>query len=144
MNKVDKLLVKKLTENAMLPTRGSANSAGLDLYSAESLVIGPKQRGVVSTGLAVAVESGHYGRVAPRSGLALNHGIDTLAGVVDSDYRGELKVILYNTSEDEFPIRIGSRVAQFIIEKISMPEVQEVQDLNLTGRGSNGFGSTGF
>jgi len=74
----------------------------------------------------------------------LNHGIDTLAGVVDSDYRGELKVILYNTSEEEFAIRIGSRVAQFIIEKISMPEVQEVQDLNLTERGNNGFGSTGF
>ena len=91
----------------------------------------------------MAIPEGHYGRVAPRSGLAVKNFIDVGAGVIDCDYRGALGVVLFNHSADDFHIKPGDRIAQLIIEKISTPDVVEVDDLDETARGAGGFGSTG-
>lgn len=137
------LEVVRVHEGAVLPKRGSALSAGYDLSACESCVIAKGARGVVKTGLKLAIPSGTYGRVAPRSGLAVKHGIDVGAGVIDADYRGELGVVLFNFGSDDFEVKAGDRVAQLIIERISTPEVVEVQSLDNTERGEGGFGSTG-
>lgn len=128
---------------AKLPVRGSAQAAGYDLFACEDAVIPKGGRAVVQTGIHVALPEGHYGRVAPRSGLAVKHGIDVGAGVVDSDYRGLLGVVLFNFGSDDFQFHAGDRIAQLVIEKISTPDVEEVDSLDDTTRGSGGFGSTG-
>src|SRR6185369_11143313 len=94
------LSFKRLSTRAILPTRGSSSSAGLDIYSIEDLGIQPRQRALARTGLAVAITEGFYGRLAPRSGLAAKQGLDVLAGVIDSDYRGEVCCLLYNSSDE--------------------------------------------
>ncbi|MEQ8308104.1 MAG: dUTP diphosphatase [Hoeflea sp.] len=137
------LEVKRLTPTASLPTRGSEQAAGLDLYADESRPILAGRSQIISTGISVMIPEGHYGRVAPRSGLAAKHEIDVLAGVIDSDYRGEIKVILHNLGYKTFPVQRGERIAQLILEKISIPEVVEVENLDITERGDGGFGSTG-
>ncbi len=134
---------KKLDERATLPTRGSAESAGLDLYSLEDLTIEPKQRVLVRTGLAVAIPESHYGRIAPRSGLAMRSGLDVLSGVIDADYRGEIGCLLYNTGDDTINLPAQSKICQLIIEKIIMPAPVWADEINKTDRGSGGFGSTG-
>ncbi|PXF40320.1 Deoxyuridine 5'-triphosphate nucleotidohydrolase [Gracilariopsis chorda] len=137
------LKVLKLHEKAKLPKRGSALSAGYDLAAGEETVVPAKGRAVVKTGLKIQVPTGCYGRVAPRSGLAVKNFIDTGAGVVDADYRGELGVVLFNFSEEEFKVNVGDRIAQLIIEKVCMGPVEEVKELDETERGEGGFGSTG-
>jgi dUTP pyrophosphatase len=135
--------VKLLNPDATVPTRGSDEAAGYDLYSLYPLKINPCERVVVSTGIAMKIPVGTYGRVAPRSGLALKNGIDVLAGVIDADYRGEIKVILINHDSKvvEFPAQ--SKIAQLIFEKIETPELEVVENLDDTNRGEGGFGSTG-
>ncbi|EPQ27411.1 uncharacterized protein PFL1_04949 [Pseudozyma flocculosa PF-1] len=128
---------------AKLPTRGSASAAGYDLYSSEKVTIERGKRKVVQTGISLAIPEGHYGRVAPRSGLASKHGIDVGAGVIDSDYRGLLGVLLFNLGDADFTINEGDRIAQLVIEQISTPPVEEVSSLDDTARGAGGFGSTG-
>ncbi len=137
------LLIKKLDPAAKLPTRGSAFSAGYDLYASKETVIPARGKGLVKTDLAIAVPAGTYGRVAPRSGLASKHFIDTGAGVVDADYRGPLMVLLFNHSDADFPVAAGDRIAQLVVERICTPEVVEVQELDESVRGAGGFGSTG-
>lgn len=137
------LYVKKLHKDAVIPTRGSEWSAGVDLSAIEQVVIEPGTRAIVGTGLSVAIPTETYLRIAPRSGLAAKHGIDVFAGVVDSDYRGEIKVILANHGEQPFVINKGDRIAQAILEVIKLAIVVETFDLPDTGRGANGFGSTG-
>lgn len=137
------LQVKLLTPSAKAPTRGSAFAAGYDLYASESTKVLSRGQATVSTGISIAVPPGTYGRVAPRSGLAAKHGIDTGAGVVDADYRGEVKVILFNFKDTDFEIKEGDRIAQLILERIVNPEVQVVQELKESVRGAGGFGSTG-
>lgn len=138
------LPVKKLTPTATIPSRGSKEAAGLDLFlDQDSLVIHSGKRVLAPTGIAVAIPSGHYGRIAPRSGISFKQGVDVLAGVIDSDYRGELKVLLLNTDRMTHIFRRGDRIAQLILEKISIEEPVEVQDLDDTARGAGGFGSTG-
>ncbi|KIY73786.1 dUTP pyrophosphatase [Cylindrobasidium torrendii FP15055 ss-10] len=139
----ERLLIKRLSERATIPTRGSALAAGYDLYSAEDKVLPAGKSAAVDTQLSLAVPLGHYGRVAPRSGLAAKFMIATGAGVVDSDYRGTLFVLLFNHSDKDFEIKQGERIAQLILEKISTPEIEEVDDLEATIRGAGGFGSTG-
>lgn len=134
---------QKLSENAILPTRGSEMAAGLDLYSAQDAVIPARGRQGITTGLAAAIPEGYYGRIAPRSGLAAKFGIDTMAGVVDCDYRGELICLLVNHSDQDFTVKAGDRVAQLVIEAIAMPQPILVSELPDTDRGSGGFGSTG-
>jgi dUTP pyrophosphatase len=137
------LLVKTLHPAAKIPRRESHGAAGYDLSSAVDVTIPPGSRAVVSTGIAIAVPEGTYGRVAPRSGLAAKHGIDVLAGVIDEDYRGEVGVILLNTDSTAFSIAAGDRIAQLVLEKIETPLVAVVTDLGSTARGGGGFGSTG-
>ena len=117
--------VTRLQPTATLPTRGSDNAAGFDLFSAEHYTVFPGQRVVVSTGVGLnALPEGTYGRIAPRSGLAVKHGLDVLAGVIDPDYKGEIKVVLINTDTRlPFVIKPGYRIAQLILEMYSNAEV---------------------
>lgn len=140
---LDVLRFKQLDPRATLPARGSSFAAGLDICSIEDVIIGPHQRAIARTGLAMAIPHGFYGRVAPRSGLAAKQGLDVLAGVIDSDYRGELCCVLYNTSDTAIELPAGSKICQLIIEKIITPEPAWVNDLDETARGAGGFGSTG-
>jgi dUTP pyrophosphatase len=139
--------VIRLQPTAILPSRGSAGAAGFDLYSIDHYVVFPGQRVVVSTGIGLQkLPVGTYGRIAPRSGLAVKHGLDTLAGVVDPDYRGEIKVVLINTDmRVPFVIKPGYRMAQLILEKYEVADVVEVTNPVVdTERGDAGFGSTGY
>jgi len=138
-----KLLVKKLSKAAIVPSRASAGAAGYDLSSAHDLVIPAHGKGIVPTDLSIALPLGTYGRVAPRSGLAVKHFIDVGAGVIDQDYRGPVGVVLFNHSSTDFQVRVGDRVAQLILERIAIADVEEVDDLDQTARGEGGFGSTG-
>lgn len=136
------LRFKQLDPKAVLPTRGSVLAAGLDVRSIEDIELQPKQRVTARTGLAVAIPPGFYGRVAPRSGLAVKNGLDVLAGVIDSDYRGELCCVLYNTGDEVITLPAGTKICQLILEKIITPEAVWVGDLDATARGAGGFGST--
>ncbi|GBL95727.1 Deoxyuridine 5'-triphosphate nucleotidohydrolase [Araneus ventricosus] len=137
------LRIAKLSSNAKIPTKGSKLAAGYDLYSAYDYVVPPKGKVLAMTDIQVQIPPGHYGRVAPRSGLAVKNFIDVGAGVVDEDYRGNLGVVLFNFGSQEFKVNKGDRIAQFICEKISYPELEEVDSLDGTERGDGGFGSTG-
>ncbi|KAG2213368.1 hypothetical protein INT47_009041 [Mucor saturninus] len=139
-----KLLVQRLSEFAQVPTRGSVLAAGYDLYCAHDIVIPAQGKTIVATDIAIAVPEGHYGRVAPRSGLAAKHHLDTGAGVIDADYRGPVGVVMFNFSKVDYEVKRGDRIAQLIIEKISTPDVLEVESLEESARGAGGFGSTGY
>jgi dUTP pyrophosphatase len=140
---LDVLSFKSLNPRATLPKRGSSSAAGLDIYSIETISIAPKQRLMVRTGLAVAIPEGFYGRLAPRSGLATKQGLDVLAGVIDSDYRGEVCCLLYNTGDETVHLPEESKICQLIVERIILPVPVWVNDLDETHRGEGGFGSTG-
>jgi len=135
----------RMNENAQLPVYSSALAAGMDLHSCENIIVPPKGKVLVSTGLKMAIPTGYYGRVAPRSGLAVKNFIDTGAGVIDEDYRGELKVLLFNFGDSEFNVKVGDRIAQLLLEKVMHAEIREVSEeqLGKTDRGIGGFGSTG-
>jgi len=137
------LKFKKLSENAKTPMRGSRNAAGFDLFSAETKEIGANGHGIVKTDISVMLPKGTYGRVAPRSGLAAKYFIDVGAGVVDYDYRGNVGVVLFNHLSKPFQVNKGDRIAQFIVEKICIPKLVEVEEVDETERGAGGYGSTG-
>jgi dUTP pyrophosphatase len=137
------LLVKRLDSRAVLPSRGSSQAAGLDIHAIDDLTIEPGGRALASTGLAVAIPEGYYGRIAPRSGLATKHGLDVLAGVIDADYRGEIRCLLYNAGDEAIHLPAQSKICQLIIEKIITPNAVWADDISETDRGSGGFGSTG-
>jgi dUTP pyrophosphatase len=143
MEEIESLRFKKLDPGAVLPARGSPSAAGLDLCSIEAVSLKPGERQLVRTGLAVAIPDGFYGRVAPRSGLAMQKGIDVLAGVIDSDYRGEIGCLLYNTGSETIELPPQTKICQLIVEKIITPTAVWVNGLSDTWRGSGGFGSTG-
>jgi dUTP pyrophosphatase len=136
------MFVKLLRQNSKAPQRATAGAAGYDLYAAESKVITKGERSLVSTGVALAIPAGHYGRIAPRSGLSVK-GIDVGAGVIDCDYRGEVKALLINNGKDDFEVLEGDRIAQLLVTKVETPDIVVVDDLNSTTRGEGGFGSTG-
>jgi dUTP pyrophosphatase len=140
---IDVIRFKQLDPRAVLPKRGSVLAAGLDVCGIEDMSIGPNQRVMARTGIAVAIPPGFYGRVAPRSGLAAKNGLDVLAGVIDSDYRGEIVCVLYNTGDETINLPAGSKICQLIIEQIITPEAAWATDLDDTARGAGGFGSTG-
>jgi dUTP diphosphatase len=140
---LDVLRFKQLDSRAVLPSRGSELAAGLDICSIEAVEIEARGRAIARTGLAVAIPPGYYGRVAPRSGLAVKMGLDVLAGVIDSDYRGELCCVLFNSGEVAITLPAGSKVCQLIVEKIITPQAVWAADLDQTARGAGGFGSTG-
>ncbi|KZT06730.1 dUTP diphosphatase [Laetiporus sulphureus 93-53] len=128
---------------AIVPTRQTEGAAGYDLHSAEEVVIPGHSRLLVDTGLKLMIPSGCYGRIAPRSGLAVKHGIDVGAGVIDSDYVGRVKILLINTLDTPFQIEYGDRVAQLILERNDTPITEVVTEIAETTRGTAGFGSTG-
>ena len=136
--------VKKLCYDAIVPTHGSDGAVGYDLYSSEDAVV-PCQAGraLVGTGITIVLPQGVYGRVAPRSGLAVKHCINVGAGVIDPDYTGEIKVVLFNHGENDFEIKKGDRIAQLILERCDTPMIKEIGLLEETLRGEDGFGSTG-
>lgn len=137
--------VKKHHELAKLPSRSNTTDAGADLYSVEEIHVAPLSRAIVSTGISIEIPDNTYARIAPRSGLAAKYGIDVLAGVVDAGYRGEIKVILYNTDKEKmFKVNIGDRIAQLIIESCQILDITEVNNINNTSRSNNGFGSSGI
>jgi dUTP pyrophosphatase len=135
----------KLHPSAKAPKRSNPTDAGADLFSIEKQVIQPLERKLISTGIAIEIPEGYYGRIAPRSGLAIKNGIDVLAGVVDSEYRGEIKIVLYNGDKsNSFFVEPGDRIAQLIIERhYNFEFVEVVEELSNTDRGAGGFGSTG-
>ena len=137
------LRFQQLDSRAVLPTRGTPHSAGLDLVCIEETRLEPKTRIGARTGLSVEIPEGFYGRVAPRSGLAAKQGIDVLAGVIDADYRGEVICLLYNTSDELVVLPAGSKICQLIIEQMITPTAMWANDLEATARGAGGFGSTG-
>jgi len=138
------LQVRKLSQFAIPPTRASPVAAGYDLYAAYDGKVPARGKALIKTDIAIAIPPNTYGRVAPRSGLAWKHSIDVGAGVIDEDYRGNVGVILFNHSDEDFTISHGDRIAQLIIERIMHPEVVLVEELSETLRGEGGFGSTGF
>lgn len=138
------LLIKKLVAHAVAPMRATSDSAGYDISSAVDAVIPPNGRLAVSTGIAIGLPEGTYGRIGARSGLAYKFGIDVFAGIVDRDFRSEVKVILYNSRDQPFVIKTGDRIAQLVLEVIKTPDVALVLELDDTVRGAGGFGSTGI
>lgn len=139
--------VKRLAHGAGLPLPAYATSgaAGMDVVSAEEVTIPPGARHAVATGLALAIPQGYEIQVRPRSGLALKHGVTVpnTPGTIDSDYRGELKVILINHGTEPFAIARGDRVAQLVLAPVVQAAWEEVEELDATERGEGGFGSTG-
>ena len=142
-----KIRVKKLDEHAVLPTRGSVDAAGYDLYvkTTEDTVIPPHETVMIGTGLAMEIPQGYFGAIFARSGLACKSGLRpaNCVGVVDSDYRGEIMVALHNHSNEDITIESGERVAQMVIAPYIFAEYEEVSELEDTVRGEGGFGSTG-
>lgn len=139
-----KINIKKLTDSAIIPTQGTAFAAGFDLYSAEDAVVVSGTRKLIKTNISMEITPGYYGRIAPRSGLAYKNGIDVLAGVIDSDYRGDIGVILYNTDSNiDFYVKKGDRIAQIIFEACYSAVFHELEKLDNTSREAGGFGSTG-
>ena len=133
----------KLSEFATAPYRASPGAAGYDLYSAREKIIAPGGRACILTDLQLGIPFGCYGRIAPRSGLAVKNGVDVGAGVIDANFRGNVGVLIFNFGDEPFHVKIGDRVAQLVLERICNPDVQEVQSLDSTSRGGHGFGSTG-
>ena len=140
-----KLKIKKLNSNAVIPKYQTAGAAGFDLHSIDEEVIAPKEWKLIGTGLAFEIPCGYELQIRPRSGLALKNGITVLnsPGTIDSDYRGEVGVVLINHSNDEFKICIGDRIAQGVIARIEQVTFEETDELSDTLRGKGGFGSSG-
>ena len=140
------LRFRRLSAAARPPAQGHEGDAGYDLHAAEQLTIDPGERASVGTGIVVAIPEGQAGLVVPRSGLAARHGISVVnaPGLIDSGYRGELRVLLLNTDRAEpFTIEPGDRIAQLVLVAVETPDLEEVDELDETVRGAGGFGSTG-
>jgi dUTP pyrophosphatase len=140
-----KIKVKKIDEHAVIPEYQTAGAAGFDLHSVIKVMLHPNERALVSTGIAMEIEDGYELQIRPRSGLAYKYGITVLnaPGTIDSDYRGEIKVLLVNSSNETFSIQKGERIAQGVVQKVIKAELEEVKHLSDTERGESGFGSTG-
>jgi len=142
---VTELSLKRLRADAVLPGRAYDGDAGLDLAASERVELAPGARALVGTGLAVAIPPGHAGLVLPRSGLAVEHGISMVnaPGLIDSGYRGEVRVVLLNTDRDEaFVVEPGMRIAQLVVVAVALPAPVEAAELPASERGERGFGSS--
>jgi dUTP pyrophosphatase len=140
------LRYRRLTPAARPPGRAHDGDAGYDLHAAETASLSPGERASVGTGIAVAIPDGYAGLVLPRSGLAARHGIALVnaPGLIDSGYRGELRVLLLNTDRsDQFEVAEGDRIAQLLLVRVEAPELEEAEELDETARGEGGFGSSG-
>jgi dUTP pyrophosphatase len=137
--------IKQLHENAIIPKYQTTGSAGMDLHSVEDMELWVGETKAIPTGIAISVPDGHEAQIRPRSGLAVNRQITVLnsPGTIDSDYTGEIKVILINHSDEIFRIKRGDRIAQIVFAPVSRARFEVVSELESTGRGAGGFGSTG-
>jgi len=135
--------IKLLTDTATAPTYATDGSAGLDLYADDDAVIPESGSALIATGISVEIDADKVGLIWPRSGIAVKNGLDTGAGVIDSDYRGEVKVLLFNHGEYAYKIKRGDRIAQLLIVPCYRPKIEIVDSLDETERGAGGFGSTG-
>jgi dUTP pyrophosphatase len=142
-NSANYLQVQLLKDDAKVPVRAHKTDVGYDLFASENRIIENNQRQLISTGIAVKIPDGYYGRVAPRSGLSTK-GIDIGAGVIDPGYTGELKVLMINNEKTWHTVYKGDKIAQLILEKVSTPEIKVVNNLDNSDRGDKGFGSTGY
>ena len=131
-----------MSEKATIPSKGTPTAAGFDLYSAKTITIWPKTSEVMPTDLKIELPKNSYGQIAPRSGLALK-GLDIGAGVIDQDYRGNLKILLINNGTTSYEVREGERVAQLLVKPILNPTIKTMEELTESTRGDRGFGSTG-
>ena len=140
-----KIKIKKLNKEAQIPAYQTKEAAGFDLHSIEDAIINPGERKLIGTGLAFEIEFGYEVQIRPRSGLAYKYGITVLntPGTIDSDYRGEIKILLINHGQESFEIKKGERIAQAVIAPVIQAQIVEVDELNDTERGAGGFGSTG-
>jgi len=141
---VKMLKIKKIHPDATMPKYLRPGDAAMDLYSSEDKIIQPHQRELISTGIAIAIPTGNVGLIWDRSGMAANHGIKSMGGVIDSNYRGEIKVILHNLTNQAFTIEKGMRIAQMLIQEVTQNQIIEVEELDDTVRGEKAFGSTGL
>ena len=137
-----KIKIKKLNPNAIIPKYSHVGDAGMDLFSVEDFILKPKHRVLIKTGLSIELPKGYVALVWDKSGIALK-GIKTMGGVIEHTYRGEYKIILVNLSSENYEIKKGQKIAQLLIQKIETAEVEEVNELSETIRGTGGFGSTG-
>ena len=138
------LRFKKIHPDAIVPKYALPKDAGMDLFACEEKTLSPGERGTVSTGIAMALPSGHVGLIWDKSGPPLKTGLHTMAGVLDETYRGEIKIVVINHGSEPIRIEKGQKVAQLLVQPIAQPEVQEVPELDATVRGTGGFGSTGL
>ena len=138
-----KLQIKKINKEATIPTRAHTNDAGMDLYALENVLLNPNQSELIKTGISLSIPKGYFGKIEDRSSLG-KKGLKTLGGVIDSGYRGEVKVIMRNLSNKKVIIEKKTKIAQLIIIKIETPTIEEVKELDNTERGSGGFGSSGW
>jgi dUTP pyrophosphatase len=136
--------IKKLKSDAKIPSYAKPGDAGMDIFSNEEVLVGPNQRKLISTGIALDIGEGNVGLVWDKSGIATKTGLTTMAGVLDHTYRGELKILLYNTDTIAHKIEKGQKVAQLVVQKVVSEEIREVDHLDSTIRGERGFGSTGL
>ena len=148
MSKAVEIRLKRLPhgEGLPVPAYATTGAAGMDVVAAEDVNLAPRGRHAVATGFAMAIPEGFEVQVRPRSGLALKHGISlpNTPGTIDSDYRGELKIIMINLGEEAFAIRRGDRIAQLVVAPVQLAAFAEVEELDDTARGAGGFGSTGL
>lgn len=138
------LHIKKLSPTATIPKYIHPNDAGMDLYSCETIIVQPGERKLIPTGIAMAIPIGYVGLIWDKSGIAANHGLKTMAGVIDSGYRGEIKILIHNLSNQPYTVQAGTKVAQMLIQPVVQDEIVEVAELGDTSRGEGGFGSTGM
>tara|TARA_Y100000361_G_scaffold121093_1_gene112911 strand:+ start:467 stop:994 length:528 start_codon:yes stop_codon:yes gene_type:complete len=137
------LNVKKLHENATVPTKANRSDAGYDLYALEGAIIDKHCHKLIKTGIAMEIPDGYVGLIWPRSGLSYKHGLDVFAGVIDSSYRGDIGVILYNSQYSNYNLEKGDRIAQILFQKVEDFDLNLVENLDDTKRGTGGFGSSG-
>lgn len=140
-----KLKIKKNHPQAIIPkTAYGQGDAAVDLHACEAVIIKPGERALINTGLQIAVPQGYFANIRDRSGLAVNHGLHTMAGVIDSHYRGDYKVALINLGQEDYQVKVGDRIAQLLIQKVEDIEWEEVEELDKTERGAGSFGSSGY
>ncbi|MFA6183631.1 MAG: dUTP diphosphatase [Parcubacteria group bacterium] len=139
-----KIEIKKINPEAKTPIYALKNDAGMELYSVQDLIVEPGKIIVCETGIAMAIPVGYVGLIWDKSGVAFKGGIKTMGGVIDSSYRGEIKIILTNLSDKNYIINKGDKIAQILIQKVESPDIKEIEVLNDTERGEGGFGSTGI
>ncbi len=142
-NKI-KIKIKKLHPDAIIPHYAHSGDAGLDIYSNENAIIPPKERMLISTGLAIELPEGYVSLIKDKSGIAYKRGLTHMAGVIEYTYTGEYKILLYNTTEQPYEIKKGEKIAQLVIVPVATADIEEVQELSETQRGDGAFGSTGL